>query len=158
MKLSLLLAIISSGVLSTTAHANGTFQSETALISDVIKCPAPKITKTEGMPDLWGCILPGAEVVKVFVNADAQGGVENVKVMWNDWTRDVGYGVHTDEKIALAWLAAIATQYAPESVDKVLSAFMGEQDVTLEGPAHTLSYTYWKGPAVDERLFTISTK
>ncbi|KFL26811.1 hypothetical protein JP75_25485, partial [Devosia riboflavina] len=92
------------------------------------------------------------------INEDGDGGVENVKVMWNDWTRDTGYGTHTDQAQAFAWLSALATRYAPQKVDAVLNAFASNSDVSIEGPAHILRYTYWKGPAIDERLVTITAK
>ena len=154
----LILAVAIAGVMSSAAMAFESFEAESAFVSDLIKCPAPKVTRTPGLPDLWGCILPGADVVKVFINADEAGGVENVKVMWNDWTKDNGYGVHTDKAMALAWLAAIATRYAPESVDQVLAAYEGGNQVSVDGPGHVLAYTYWRGPAIDERLFTITAR
>lgn len=147
-----------AGLMSSATFAFESFDAESATVSDLIKCPAPKVTETAGMPDLWGCILPGAEVVKVFVNEDGSGGVENVKVMWNDWTKNTGYGVHTDKAMALAWLAAVVTRYAPESVDRVLAAYEGSSGITVDGQSHTLAYTYWKGPAIDERLFTITAR
>ena len=158
MHLTHLLIVSALTLVAPVAHAFESFESETAAISDLIKCPAPNLTQDAGFPDLWGCIWPGAEVAKVFVSADGSGGVENVKVMWNDWTRDTGYGVHTDQAMAHAWLSAIATRYAPESVDKVLAAYAGNSDLTIQGPQHTLDYTYWKGPAIDERLVTITVK
>jgi len=142
---------------SSPANAFDSFTGETNIISDTIKCPTPKVTRTSGMADLWGCIAPGAEVVKVFVNADdANTSVQNVKVMWNDWTRDTGYGVHTDKALAEAWLTALATRYAPQNVPDVLAAFRSSSDTTIAGNGFTLSYTYFKGPAIDERLITIT--
>jgi hypothetical protein len=95
-------------------------------------------------------------VVKVFINEDGYGGVENIKLMWNDWTRDTGYGVHTDKAMAEAWVAAIATRYTPLSVDRVLNAFRGTASASIDGDGHVLEYTYFKGPAIDERLVTIT--
>lgn len=132
------------------------FDGEAAAVSDLIRCPNPKITSDAGLPDLWGCVFPGADVVKVFINEDGNGGVENVKVMWNDWTRDTGYGVHTDKGMAEAWVTAIATRFAPEAVDRVLDAFRGNADASIAGDGHLLEYTYFKGPAIDERLITIT--
>lgn len=131
------------------------FTVETKAIADTLKCPNPKVTKTAGMPDLWGCILPGAEVMKVFVNASAGGRVENVKIMWNDWTKDVGYGVHTDKAIAEAWVTALATRYAPLKIQEVLDAFRGKSDAVISGDGVSLEYTYFRGPAIDERLITV---
>lgn len=152
--------VLSAAVLaSTTAIAAdfSSFRAETEAVSNTIQCPRPKVTKTSGMPDLWGCILPGAEVVKVFVNAaDSGGGVKNVKIMWNDWTRDTGYGVHTDKAMAEAWVAALTTRYAPTQVQEVLTAFRGTSTVTIKGEGVSLKYTYFKGPAIDERLITVT--
>lgn len=132
------------------------FNAETTAVSDTINCPQPKVTKTSGMPDIWGCILPGAEVLKVFVNAADSGGVENIKIMWNDWTRDTGYGVHTDKAMAEAWVTALATRYASTQVQEVLTAFRGTTAVTIKGDGVSLEFTYYKGPAIDERLITVT--
>lgn len=59
------------------------FDTDTRGAADIIKCPTSKVIETAGLPDLWGCIYPGAEVMKVFINAAKNGaGVENVKIMW----------------------------------------------------------------------------
>jgi hypothetical protein len=143
-------------MLTSPAVAFEAFSNEVKLLSDLTSCPSGKILSDPGLPDLWTCILPGAEVVKVFVNADTSNQVANVKFMWNDWTRDSGYGIHTDADMARAWLSAIATRYAPEHVQEVLDAFSGSRDVVINSNDYSLSYTYYKGPAIDERLFVIT--
>jgi hypothetical protein len=152
-----LLAITAAAVLAAgPVFAFDLFDGEAAAVSDLIRCPNPKITSDVGLPDLWSCVFPGADVVKVFINEDGNGSVENVKVMWNDWTRDTGYGVHADKEMAEAWVTAIATRFAPEAVDRVLDAFRGNADASIAGDGHILVYTYSKGPAIDERLITIT--
>lgn len=153
---ALMVAATSIAAITASASAFESFETESIAVSSAISCPSPKVTKTEGLPDLWGCILAPNEVAKVFINADTSGGVADVKVMWNDWTKDVGYGVHTDRAAAEAWLAALAMRYAPASVDEVLEAYRGVVDTKIEGDGHLLSYTYFKGPAIDERLVTIT--
>lgn len=152
--------VLTAAILASTpalAADFSSFEAETKAVSDTIKCPRPTVTKTFGMPDLWGCILPGAEVMKVFVNASDSGRrVENVKIMWNDWTRDTGYGIHTDKAMAEAWVTALATRYASTQVQEVLTAFRGTSAVTIKGEGVSLKYTYFKGPAIDERLITIT--
>ncbi|WP_186393433.1 MULTISPECIES: hypothetical protein [unclassified Pannonibacter] len=148
-----------SDILVDTSNAGGSrrFVDETNAIADLVKCPTPKVTKTQGLPDLWECILPKAEVLKIFVNAtDDNSSVSNVKIMWNDWTRDIGYGVHTDREQAEAWVTALATRYAPESVQEVLNAFRGNRNTNIQGKGAQLKYTYFKGPAIDERLITVT--
>lgn len=134
------------------------FSGETEALSDAIQCPRPATTVTPGLPDLWGCILAPNEVTKVFVNADEMGATANVKVMWNDYTKDIGYGLHTDKAVAQAWLAAVVARYAAASVGEALAAFEGNADVTIENDRFQLSYTFWHGPAIDERLVTITAK
>lgn len=136
------------------------FAAETAALAELIKCPDghAKVTTTIGLPDLWGCILPGAEVLKLFVNEREDGHVEDVKIMWNDWTRDTGHGLHADRAMAEAWVTAIATRYAPEQVERLLDAFRGEAEATVDEGALTLRYTFHQGPAIAERLITITRK
>ncbi len=141
---------------ATSASAFDTFQNETATLDGLISCPNGSITVTPGFDDLWGCVFPGAEVVKVFVNADNKN-VENVKFMWNDWTRDVGYGVHTDRDVAQDRLLIVATKYAPEAAEDLVAAFSGTSGTVFQNQDYTLTYTYLKGPSIDERLVTITT-
>ncbi len=127
-------------------------------VATLIKCPSPRLQIDAGQPPLWSCLLPPNEVAKVFINGDKGKGVESVKIMWNDWTKDIGYGVHTDRQLAEAWVTALATRYAPEMVPDVLEAFRGVQPVLIRGSAFDLRYTYGKGPAMAERLITITAR
>ncbi|KAA5600458.1 hypothetical protein [Blastochloris sulfoviridis] len=147
--------IIAGGV----AFADGflVFPQETKSLSGAVKCNG-KVTRTDGMPDLWGCIAPGAEVVKLFVNEAKPGRVDNVKLMWNDWTKDIGYGVHTDRAIAETWAVVVAKRYAPSQVTEVLDAFRGERNTLIESSSFRISYKYSKGPAIDERLLIVTEK
>lgn len=152
------LAFIIFMICTSPAYAEfKSFKLETEQMEQLIKCSNPKISTIAGFPDLWSCVSPGAEVVKVFINAK-QGNkdVENIKVMWNDWTKDTGYGVHTDKHIAEMWLTAIAEKYAPQQVDEVLSAYKGTSKKTIENSRFILTYSYYSGPAIDERLFVIT--
>ena len=152
--------VIAATLMASPAMAEfNDFQDEAAAMTDLIKCPVPKITRIDGLPDLYGCIFPGAEVMKVFINAsDDNQGTRNIKIMWNDWTKDVGYGIHSDKHIAEAWTAAVATKFAPEQVQEVLQAFHGNNDATIENERYVLKYTYSVGPAIDERLIVITSK
>lgn len=76
--------------------------------------------------------------------------------MWNDWTRDTGYGVHTDKGLAEEVLLKVAAFYAPESADEILEAYRGMSTAEFAGPGHRLIYTYDSGPAIHERLLTIT--
>lgn len=131
------------------------FETEISEISTKINCSG-KITKDEELPDLWGCIYPDAEVTKIFINESESGGVENVKIMWNDWTKDVGYGVHTNQSAAEELVASVSKIYAPDQVSDILAAFAGGRDITINNDLFSLSYTYSQGPAIDERLVTIT--
>lgn len=133
------------------------FESEVAAVTDLTRCARGKVTRTSGLPDLWGCVAPGAEVLKLFVNEGQDGGVANVKLMWNDWTRDVGYGVHTDRRLAMAWASALATRYAPLAVKDIMRAFEGDRAVTIPGEGYVVHYSYDRGSAIDERLLTITS-
>lgn len=152
---SALVTLIS--VQTASAADFGSFPAETTAIGEAIHCRSGGVTRTDGLPDLWGCIAPGAEVVKVFVNATEDNeAVENVKIMWNDWTRDTGYGLHTDSALAVQWVEILADRYAPGKADEILQAFAGESEVVVEGPEATLRYSYSRGPAIDERLITVT--
>lgn len=151
-------AIKTPVVTSQTGSAFESFDNEVAAIVELTHCTRGKVTRTSGQPDLWGCVALGAEVLKLFVNERQDGGVANVKLMWNDWTRDVGYGVHTDSRLAMAWASAFATRYAPHAVTDIMVAFEGDRSVTIHGEDYVVDYSYDRGPAIDERLLTITSE
>ena len=97
-------------------------------------------------------------MLKLFVNDTGAGEVENVKLMWNDWSKNVGYGIHVDSGSANTWATAVATRYAPEQADDILAAFQGSSDVVITNSDFTIKYSYFHGPAIDERLLTITEK
>ena len=67
-----------------------------------------------------------AETAKVWINESAYrpGVVSNIKVMWNDWIRDIGYGLHADEEEAAIMVGTFADIYAPELKDQLLDVFL----------------------------------
>jgi len=54
-----------------------------------------------------------------------------------------------------AWVTALSTRYAPTKVQEVLTAFRGTSTTTIEGDGVSFAFTYFKGPAIDERLITV---
>jgi hypothetical protein len=100
-----------------------------------------------------------AETVKFFINEDeSTGQVKNVKLMWNDWYRDVGYGIHADKSLAQAFVSAFARLYAPGTEMKLASIFFSNSNTNLDVGDYQIAYTYSKGPGIDERLFVLTPK
>lgn len=146
----------SSEAESFESTAFGSFAAETRRLEGEIGCLSPKITDATNPPALWGCIGGYGETVKLFVNeTDGGGGVRNVKFIWNDWTRDAGYGLHADRELAEAWVTAIATVYAPNQLAEVLQVFRGKRNRTLISTGFKLTYTYDQGPSIGERMLVI---
>lgn len=139
------------------AFAFDTFNSESAKVSAGIACPKPKINPGDNVwSPLYTCIGGSAETVKFFINGIAGSTkVDDVKFLWNDWTKDIGHGVHADAAIAKSWVAAMATMYAPHKVGKVINAFFGSKNTTIKDGPYLLKYTYHVGPAIDERMFIV---
>lgn len=141
------------------ASAFGTFAEETKRLESAVRCTNGKVSRDEGMPDLWGCIDGVAETVKLFVNeSETDGRVANVKFMWNDWTNDVGYGLHADKSLAEGWAKAVASTYAPQQVSEIMSAFKGKGNKTITNDKFSLAYTYDQGPSIGERMIVITAR
>lgn len=137
----------------------GPFATETARLDKAVSCSNGKVSTDEGMPDLWGCIGGAAETVKLFVNeSGTDEQVQNVKFMWNDWTKDIGYGLHADEALAEKWASAVAATYAPEQAAEVMAAFKGKTDKAISNDKFALAYTYHQGPAIGERMIVITSR
>ena len=158
MKLVLLLAIVS---FTAQAAAFESFDVETKKVTQNIGCIKPKFNSASpGWGKLYSCIGGKEEAVKFFINKESEitNKVRNVKFLWNDYTKNTGYGIHADATIANAWAASVATMYAPLKVEKVLKVFKSKKNTIIESENYILKYSYSVGPAIDERMFVITKK
>jgi hypothetical protein len=137
------------------------FEQEAKRITDMLDCPRPGITSAEpGLGALYGCIMGAAETAKVWVNesADRPGVVSNVKVMWNDWTRDIGYGLHADTEEAAILVETVADLYAPALKKDLLDVFFDSENQVIEDSSFRFEYMLSRGPGIDEHLLVITEK
>ncbi|MBI9075659.1 MAG: hypothetical protein JEZ02_09635 [Desulfatibacillum sp.] len=136
------------------------FQVEADRATKALNCSRAKILPaSSGMGALYGCIAGSAETVKLFINeAEDVGKVKNVKLMWNDWFVDVGYGKHADKKEATAFVKAFARLYAPNMEKKLIAIFFSNSNSTLEIGDNQIEFTYRRGSKIDERLFVLTPK
>lgn len=119
-----------------------------------------KVTKAMpeiGMPGrLWSCVLGTAETAKLFVNEKPGGGIQNIKAMWNDWTREGGFGLHADKAEFHRILLAVSRVYPSLELSEMVALAEGDRAATLRsGSGVTSTYTMTAGPKIDERLFVI---
>lgn len=137
-----------------------TFVLESKWATKALECRTPKITPASGnWGALYGCIQGRAETVKWFINEKAgTGKVANIKLMWNDWSKDVGYGIHADKREAQRALDALINVYAPTESQPLNDAFWGNTNRTIESNSFTFDYSYTKGPAIDERLIIVRAR
>lgn len=136
------------------------FQEEADRATKVLNCSKAKITPaSSGLGALYGCIGGSAETVKFFINEAADDHkVKNIKLMWNDWFVDIGYGKHADKKVAEAYVKVFAKLYAPKMEKKLTSIFFTNSNTSIEAGDYQISYTYSRGPQIDERLLTFTPK
>ncbi|MGA0530777.1 hypothetical protein [Hansschlegelia sp. KR7-227] len=123
-----------------------------------LSCRRDKITPAMyGDGRLYGCISGSEETAKVFVNeTPAGGGVENIKIMWNDYFRDGPWGLHADSTEAGAHLYGTLAVLAPDAWPRMKAAFAGSAPVEMAANGYTLRYTWTRGPSVHERLVTMT--
>ena len=138
----------------------GGFDAAVAALSRTLDCDRRSVRPAEhGMGPLFGCVSGRAEMAKTFVNGTPDGrGVLNVKVMWNDWHRDVGHGIHADRTEALRMLDAMARRYAPEFREELRRAFLGEGRRVLRGAKVSTMVEVRHGPSITERVATFSRR
>ena len=137
------------------------FYKEYKLVSSEINCPDPKIRKSTGTweGDLFFCVSGKAKSVKLYINEKPSGNeVKNIKLMWNDWTKNVEYGVHADKEQAVTWVTKIANLYAPKRANEVKEMFFNRTDKTIRSNNYQLKYTHYVGPAINEHLLVITAK
>lgn len=137
------------------------FTTERTKVSAYLACPKARMNQASGdLGALYSCIGGKAETVKLFVNEmpNSGGRVKNVKLLWNDYTKNVGEGTHADAAIAKQWAGHLADMYAPTHKAQVMKVFLGNKNAVIESATHVLTYTYSKGPAADERMFVVTKK
>jgi len=136
------------------------FQAEANRVTKSLNCPRPKITPASpGYGALYGCIDGAAQTAKFFINeSEGTGKVKNVKLMWNDWFVDTGYGVHADRREARRFVKAFAKLYVPSLEQKLMSIFFSNSSTIIEVKGYQIAYTYSRGPQIDERLFVLTPK
>jgi len=151
---------LAAALASMAAGAFEGFNSEGASINAAVSCHETSFNEGTGpWGDLFSCLGGVARTVKVFVNEEpGTGEVENVKIMWNDHTRDTGYGLHADAGIARAWVGSLAARYAPRQVGAVMDAFFSSRNQVITSERYRLEYAYSRGPSIDERLLLVTER
>lgn len=127
-------------------------------MNGILKCKSPKISPPwyDGGGRLYGCVAGKEQTAKVFVNEDGQtNNVENIKIMWNDWTKGP---VHADKKVAQRMLSAVLDKYLPEHKKRLLTVFEERTGTAFEAEKFSIEYRFTKGPAIDERLIILTPK
>lgn len=167
------LAAITSGLMSFSTvigaqiaelqpeHSFVSFNTESKKVSAYLACTKPRMNQGSGsLGALYSCVGGKAETVKLFINEmpSSGGRVKNIKFLWNDYTKNVGEGIHADSVIAKLWAGHLADMYAPADKEQVLKVFLGNKNSVIQSATHVLTYTYSKGPTADERMFVITKK
>ena len=134
------------------------FDEEVDALGKAAACSGMKKTAgSGGFGPLAGCIEGGAETAKLFVNGAAGSReVENVKVMWNDWFKDVGYGLHPDRAEAQQLLEAVVSRYVPARLDNIKQAFFNQQALSENFEGFGIAVTHDQGPAIEEHLLILT--
>ena len=139
------------------------FRTEAETVRNNLGCPKSVDDDTVNAGslyggDLYGCILGAMQTVKLFINENSNKEVYNVKFLWNDWFKDMGFGIHSDKEEAQKALKVLIKLYAPEKAKEVDSAFFGNTSKTINSAKFVLEYTYDRGPAIDERMIVVTEK
>lgn len=142
----------------TPVQANTEFQAEIERVSGKIQCDTKKVVPaSDGWGALFSCISGPAETSKFFINEDlATGKVKSIKFLWNDWFKDVGYGLHADKAVAAKILASVLTLYPIQQSAELRSAFSAKKNRNFKSESATFEYTFDRGPSIDERMIVIT--
>lgn len=142
----------------TPVQANTEFQAEIERVSGKIQCDTKKVVPaSDGWGALFSCISGPTETSKFFINEDlATGKVKSIKFLWNDWFKDVGYGLHADKAVAAKMLASVLTLYPIQQSAELRSAFSAKKNRNFKSESATFEYTFDRGPSIDERMIVIT--
>lgn len=131
------------------------FLKEIDKITKEVKCANAKTTREEGF-GAYSCMSGSAHTVKWFVNErKGTGEIENIKLMWNDWTSDIGHGLHADKSQAKEFLNSFIKLYAPSIKNELIKVFFGTENKKFDLPDVIIEYKYSKGPKIDEHLLVL---
>lgn len=138
------------------------FDKEADRVTAALGCPAPKFTGPQYTlaGTLYGCIMGGEQTAKFWINEDQRfpGTVANVKVIWNDWKRNLGYGLHSDRPEAEHMVEVMSQLYAPELKQDLLKAFRGSEARSFETDRVKIKYEWTPGPGIDEHLLVLTPR
>ena len=155
-RLLIILAISAIQIGTAFALEEYIFLKETDKAKKELKCATEKTTSEEGLGKLYSCISGSAQTVKWFVNEKkGTGEIENIKLMWNDWTSDIGHGLHADKSQAKEFLNSFIKLYAPSIKSELTKAFFGTENKKFDLPDVIIEYKYSKGPKIDEHLLVL---
>ena len=140
----------------------GLFNEEAEIVKNRLGCPnsvdsdiTPPLDGETGA--LYGCIKGKMETVKWFINETPNSNhVSSVKFLWNDWFKDIGYGLHSDKQEAKKALKLLIELYVPEKESELNKIFFGNKSITINSSKFTIQYTYDHGPAIDERMIVVT--
>lgn len=135
-----------------------TFAAEVEALRTSTGCFGKITPASDGLGPLYGCIWGRAETAKLFVNGKAESaGTRSIKVIWNQWTKDAGYGLGPDRAQAAGFARAVAQRYAPDLRDDIVAAFLSNSEGEEVFRANGLIVTVAKssGPSVREHLLTV---
>lgn len=133
------------------------YSLESERVNEILSCDDPSFSQASGrFGPLYGCVGGRAKTVKFFLNGKPRSeGMLNAKLMWNDWTKDAGYGIHADSTVAEQWLGYVSEMYSLDE-ERLNAIFFSNQDFEGSNESVRVSYSYSNGPQVDERLLTIA--
>jgi len=134
------------------------FDGEARRATKALSCPRPVFTHDGLYPGtLYGCIMGEADTAKYFIDEDPdkRGTVMLIKLIWNDWYRDLGFGVHPDKAEAELMVRSLARFFAPDQEAEMIAAFRGTAARTFNASGVTISYTWDRGSAIDAHMFVV---
>jgi hypothetical protein len=154
---SLLIIVIAfSAIQMSTASASASASEEYIFLKEAdkankeLKCSNGKTTREEGLGALYSCISGSAQTVKWYINEKkGTGEVESITLTWNDWTSDIGHGLHADKKQAKEFLNSFIKLYASNIKDELAKAFFGTENKKFNVQDAIIDYEYSKGPKID---------
>lgn len=134
------------------------FRAESDVMRNKLECKYSRMTPAnDSQGSLFSCIGGEAETVKYFINEEYNTGkIKSIKLLWNEWTKDRGYGLWADSGVAKRWAGIVANRYAPELEDKLVQNFQATSNTVLRGEHYTIRYTYEAGPEIDEHMFVVT--
>lgn len=130
------------------------FEKESASLSSLIKCENPTKVKRSGM--VFSCVGGENKTVKVYLS-EKKKKVKSIKLVWKEYTTDIGHGIGKDRALANEWLNLLVKQYGIDNPE-LQKVFWDGEETSKKANGYLVEASTAKSSTLVQHRLVISPK